>query len=413
MSVQRQRQKICKFTVTISTFYTLIILMIKIMNIKNCIIIILSMMVSFHVSSQTFSNEFLSIGVGARSHGMARAQVSVVDDITSAYWNPAGLSNIDAFQLSYMHSEWFAGISKYDYGGVAFPFSNASSKSSLALNFIRFGVDNIPNTITFREPDGSFNFDNITQFSAVDYAFLVSYGRELKLKNVSVGGTAKIITRNIGSFANAAGFGIDLGAQWRGNNGWSAGLVLRDATSTFNSWKFTFSNDELAVFDFTENEVSSASTEVTKPSFVLSGAKKINFKGDKFGVLPVLDLEFTTDGRRNVLFQGNTISMQPSFGLEFDYKSIIYLRTGAGNFQTELEDIGLGERNTFQPNLGLGLKIGRVSIDYALTDIGNSSGALYSHIGSLKLDFGSVRLKKKDIELNNQDEYIILDQDDF
>jgi hypothetical protein len=39
-----------------------------------------------------------------------------------------------------------------------------------------------------------------------------------------------------------------------------------------------------------------------------------------------------------------------------------------------------------QPNIGLGLKIKSVSLDYALTDIGDNSVALYSNIFSLKFD---------------------------
>ena len=41
---------------------------------------------------------------------------------------------------------------------------------------------------------------------------------------------------------------------------------------------------------------------------------------------------------------------------------------------------------TIQPNIGLGLKIKSVSLDYALTDIGDNSVALYSNIFSLKFD---------------------------
>ena len=63
------------------------------------------------VFSQKYSNEFLAIGVGARAHGMSGAQVALTDDITAAYWNPAGLTQIDApFQVAAMHAEWFAGV---------------------------------------------------------------------------------------------------------------------------------------------------------------------------------------------------------------------------------------------------------------------------------------------------------------
>jgi hypothetical protein len=40
-----------------------------------------------------------------------------------------------------------------------------------------------------------------------------------------------------------------------------------------------------------------------------------------------------------------------------------------------------------QPNVGLGLRLGRLKVDYALANIGSVSGVLVSHIFSLGLDF--------------------------
>ena len=58
-----------------------------------------------------YSNEFMTIGVGARSHGLSNAMVAHVNDVSAGYWNPAGLTQIEApFQISAMHAEWFCGI---------------------------------------------------------------------------------------------------------------------------------------------------------------------------------------------------------------------------------------------------------------------------------------------------------------
>ena len=66
-----------------------------------------------------YSNEFLTIGVGARAAGMANSMVASVDDVTSGYWNPAGLVEIkDNIQISLMHNEQFAGIGKNDYDWI-------------------------------------------------------------------------------------------------------------------------------------------------------------------------------------------------------------------------------------------------------------------------------------------------------
>src|SRR5450631_717856 len=88
-----------------------------------------------------YSNEFLSIGVGARALGMSGAQVATVDDVTSGFWNPAGLTlGKGDIQLALMHSEYFASIAKFDYAGIAAPID---ATSTVSLNVIRFAIDNI------------------------------------------------------------------------------------------------------------------------------------------------------------------------------------------------------------------------------------------------------------------------------
>src|SRR3569832_2005242 len=77
--------------------------------------------------NRKFSNEFLSIGVGARALGMSNSYVSSANDVTAGYWNPAGLATIgNQHQVALMHSEYFAGIAKYDYGAFATRLDSSS-----------------------------------------------------------------------------------------------------------------------------------------------------------------------------------------------------------------------------------------------------------------------------------------------
>lgn len=161
-----------------------------------------------------YSNEFLNVGVGARGLAMSNAQVATTSDVYSNYYNPAGLVNIsNTFQLGIMHSEYFAGIAKYDYVSVAVPIQQ--KKRVLGFSFFRFGIDDIPNTLFLVQPDGSLDYSKITSFSAADYAFMFHYAQALPVKGLSVGGNVKMIYRQIGKFAKAYGFGVDLGLQYR------------------------------------------------------------------------------------------------------------------------------------------------------------------------------------------------------
>ncbi|MBI4946948.1 MAG: PorV/PorQ family protein [Bacteroidetes bacterium] len=328
-----------------------------------------------------YSNEFLSIGIGARAFGMSNACVSSVNDITSGYWNPAGLMGIkNDMQVGLMHAEYFAGIAKYDYGAIA---RRLDSSSAIALSVVRFAVDNIPNTTELIDASGNVNYDNIKPFSAADYAFVLSYARAPKIKGLTLGANAKIIRRIVGKFAGAWGFGLDAGAQYD-YKGWKFGAMARDITTTFNAWSFNLPQEMQDVFAATGNEIPINSIELTLPRLIIGVAKKGNLMKD-LTLLAEMNMDLTFDGMRNVVLKSNLINGDPHFGLEFGYKSIVFLRAGIMNIQHE-SDVTGKRVTTMQPNFGIGVKIKRISIDYARTDIGNKSIALYSNIFSLRLD---------------------------
>ncbi len=332
-----------------------------------------------------YSNEFLNIGVGGRGLGMSNAQVAIVNDVTAGYWNPAGLLQIqDKYQASLMHSEYFAGIAQYDYAAFATPID---SVSHLGISLIRFGVDNIPDTRFLYDADGRLNYDNIRFFNSADYAFLFSYARKSNLlRGLRLGATFKVVYRNAGDFANAWGFGLDFGAQLTRKN-WHFGLMLKDITGTFNAWTH---NTSLIFDTFTQtnNEIPENAIEITLPKLFLGIAYQFRIR-EKVGVLSSLDLGTTFDGPRNVLIRSDVVSMDPSLGFELDYQKIVFLRVSVGKFQ-QIKDASDGSKYwTAQPNFGVGIKIKRVSLDYALSDIGDQAEGLYSNVFSLKVGFGS------------------------
>ena len=329
-----------------------------------------------------YSNEFLNIGVDARAFGMGLSMVSHVSDISSGYWNPAGLNGLSSdYQLELMHSAYFAGISNYDFGAFA---ARLSDESVLSASIIRFAVDDIADTRQLFDPTGAVNYDNIRFFSASDYGFLVSYARKLPfLDGINFGANVKVIRRVVGQFADSWGFGLDAGVQ-KQFGPWNTGLMAKDIFGTFNSW--SIADEELAdVYAATGNELSTGSLEITLPSFIFGISRKVDFS-KRFSLLSSLDLNLTTDGRRNVLVKTDVISLDPAFGLECGYRDFVFLRAGIRQFQ-EVKDFDDSFAWTFQPNAGLGFYFQGVSVDYAFTDIGDQAAGLYSHVFSVKVDF--------------------------
>ncbi len=326
-----------------------------------------------------YSNEFLAIGVGARALGMSNSVVALSNDVMSGYWNPAGLTSIQSdLQVGLMHSEYFAGIAKYEYGGLAFKIDNTSS---IGFNYIRFGVDDIPDTSELLDANGNIDYDRIKSFSAIDNAFLFSYARKsAAIDGLSIGGNVKIIKRKVGSYAQAWGFGLDAAANYEIGN-LKLGVVGRDITSTFNAWSFDVAELQ-EVFTLTGNEIPQNSVEVTLPRLSFGAGYLVELSD--FTIYPELDFDVTFDGKRNVLLGGNFASLDPRFGLEAGYNDLVFLRAGLGNFQRVTDLLNVSSM-TLQPNMGIGLKLKLIELDYALTDIGDQSTALYSHVFSLKI----------------------------
>ena len=335
------------------------------------------------INAPKYSNEFLNIGVGARSLAMSNSVITSTNSAMSGYLNPANLiKNENDIQIGLMHAEYFAGIAKYDFGSIS---KRIDDKSSFGFSFLRFGVDNIPNTSELIDAQGNVNYDRVSYFSAADLAFIGSYARKLN-KYLSVGGSAKIINRKAGDFASAWGFGIDLSSTYSKND-WSFALVAKDITSTFNVWKYQLSNEMISAFISTGNELPQNGIELTLPKLILGASKEFHLKNN-INFLIELNTDISTDGKRNVLISGNPFSIDPHFGAEISVKNIVFIRAGVGNIQ-KTPDLTNKIVYTIQPNLGLGINIKGIEIEYALTDIGDVSIAEYSNIFSLKFNINS------------------------
>lgn len=355
---------------------------------KHHLIILLSIFATSANAQRKYSNEFLNIGVGSTAFGLSGSVVASVNDVTAGYWNPAGLARMETpRQVSFMHSEYFAGIAKYDYG--SFATSVQDNTAVIGASVLRFGVDDIPDTSELIDADGNINYDRVKKFSAADYAFIFSYARK-KGKNgigagdgLSYGANVKVIHRLVGEYGKSWGFGLDAGVQYQKGK-WKLAVVGKDITSTFNSW--SYNADKLStVYATTGNDIPKSSTETTMPRIILGAAYGTRLS-EKFNIMAETNINLTTDGQRNVLVSADPVSADPTVGLSVDFKKTIFLRGGLGNIQKSTDFTGK-QIYTYQPNMGVGIKIKNFSLDYALTNVGNSSDALYSNVFSIRLDF--------------------------
>jgi hypothetical protein len=322
----------------------------------------------FTQSTAKYAGEFIAVGIGGRALGMGSAYTAAANDITSGYWNPAGLASIDYPQIALMHDERFAGLVNYDYAAVALP---VGPLSTIALSVIRLGVDNIPNTqyagVDINglplPPDQWQNFvridpNRITYFNAADWAFFLSYARRVTDK-FSYGANLKLIHRDLVS-ASAIGVGFDVAARYFVTNSFIVGANLQDVTTTLVAW-------------------NTGRNELITPTLRTGGAYSLYALGGRF--MPALDLDVRFENRRSAsAFHLGSVSIDPHAGMEYDFKNIIAVRTG----YTDAKEI----------TIGAGIHLPKLHIDYSFARFKDSEESIKTHRISLTFTLEADQFKR-------------------
>ena len=328
-----------------------------------------------------YGSDFLSAGVGARAMAMGQTQTAISQDATSLFWNPAGLMQLDHPDLFLMHSERFSGTVAYDFLGFAWPLKEFKPQQSLtpaqapsskpdavvAFGVIRQGVDGIQNTLNAWDPGRDRPREDaesfIQEFNVSDLAFYLSYAQSISLKpsafQLTAGASLKAIHHRLGPFANAWGYGFDVGLQARTQK-WRLGLQITDLLPMLKFW--SVDTEELTPLEASYGDlIPSGKNEKVLPALRLGVARTLSFSEIK--LLISSDLQFRTENRQAYLMNLGPISLEPHFGIEGSYRDILYIRAGLTDFI--LPD---GEDLFMTPSVGTGLMLGRLRIDYGFTD---------------------------------------------
>lgn len=142
---------------------------------------------------------FLNIDVGAKAGAMGGAFVSVADDITAMYWNPAGIARLSQSQAMFNYAEWIADLS-FNNAAIAFPLGNWGTLGAQATFLTAPDMERT----TILEPDGTGE-----TFSAGSYAFGLCYARNLT-DRFSIGCNIKYVAEQI-YHSRAHGIALDIG----------------------------------------------------------------------------------------------------------------------------------------------------------------------------------------------------------
>ncbi|MFH2095062.1 MAG: PorV/PorQ family protein [Bacteroidota bacterium] len=181
------------------------------------ILIIITVYLFTVTASAQYAGSYLNMGVGARALGMGNAFSALADDATAAYYNPAGLTQLGERQMSTMHAI-LDSDRRYNFLNYVSPLKE---KAFYGISWLKFGVVNIE----ARDQTGNLTgyFDDSEDCFLGTYSFKVS-------DSASLGFNLKYYRQVLYEF-RADGFGLDAGLFYRPDKYFSAGLVMRDAST--------------------------------------------------------------------------------------------------------------------------------------------------------------------------------------
>ncbi|RPH38263.1 PorV/PorQ family protein [bacterium] len=147
----------------------------------------------------TTAANFLEIGFGAAGTAMGDAQVSMENDVSSIYWNPAGLARLEKSEVSFVTQPWIADMNaSFAALGVVIPDFGTVGAGLILMDYGEIPVT----TMTMQEGTGE-------KFSPQDMAIYLSYARNLA-DWFSLGVSGKLISSSIWHM-NATAAAFDLG----------------------------------------------------------------------------------------------------------------------------------------------------------------------------------------------------------
>jgi hypothetical protein len=309
----------------------------------------------------TTSGQFLKIGVGARAIGMGGAQTAVMGDLSSLYWNPAGLSRLEnTGEFVFNHANWLADIN-HDFAAAAL---NLGDFGSLGLSLTALNVpEDLVRTVAFPEGDGR-------RWDAHSLAIGIAYARDLT-DRFSIGINFKYIREAIWS-ESAQGFAADVGMLYLSE---IPGLTLGVAVVNFGT-PMRMDGRDLYFNEDPNGDVGSGPNNVPSQYRTVDFDLPLTFRiglawefkpTDDFTVVAAFDAAHPNDNTEYV----NT-------GLEVSFMKIFFARAGYKSIFLRDSEQGL--------TWGLGFHYGitnvaRVKIDYGFADYGRLKNVHYLTFG--------------------------------
>ncbi|MBN1300165.1 MAG: PorV/PorQ family protein [Melioribacteraceae bacterium] len=171
------------------------------------------------------SLQFLKIGVGGRESAMGEACIANPQNINSLFWNPAGLTQLENFQVSFHYTKWFidlgvigaaAGVNLGDFGVIA-------------LNYIYLDYGNLEEALV-TSPTGGLDTRTGRNFTGKDMSLGFAYAKKFTDK-LSIGVNLRYLREDLFRYSTDL-ISFDVGSFY--DTGWK-GIRLAMSAQNFST----------------------------------------------------------------------------------------------------------------------------------------------------------------------------------
>ncbi|PYO85663.1 MAG: hypothetical protein DMD65_00360 [Gemmatimonadetes bacterium] len=154
------------------------------------------------------SGEFLLLGAGARGAALGGAYAALATDVTSLYYNPAGLAQL-ARPGAMVSTYSYVADTRYSWVGIGFPLAGGARAVGLSLG--TFGFSDQP-VYTVDQPDGTGQ-----TYSVAETFVQATYGQNFS-DRFSAGFSVKFINDKLAD-TRAGAFAVDFGTNFHATIG--------------------------------------------------------------------------------------------------------------------------------------------------------------------------------------------------
>jgi hypothetical protein len=278
----------------------------------------------------TTSLQFLKIGNGARASAMAESFVAVADDISSLYYNPAGLVQFKENGINFSHTQWFVDT-RLEFAGAVYHFKG---NNAIGFSVTSLRTEDMKVT-TETQPFGTGEY-----FRFSDISLGLSYARQMT-DQFSVGATIKYVQEDLGALKIKTVLG-DLGTYYKTGLGTSRFSVV---ISNFGA-QVSPSGSVKLINDSTVSNFQ----KFPPPTLFRIGFAMEPILNDKHRLTTSVQLNSPSDNAENV-----------SFGIEYAYKDFLIVR-GGYKLNVDAENFSCGAGIKFP------LTFAKSSLDYSLSN---------------------------------------------